>query len=441
MSKKISLVGLGKLGLPLIACMTKAGYETIGVDIAEHVVDAVNRGECPIPEPGLGELIAKYGGKELQATLDHSRAMKETDVTYILTATPSNPDGSFSNRHVEAALTSLAKAFAEVDKDYHLFVISSTVVPGSTLGSFIPLIEELSGKKLGQDFGVAFDPDFVALGNVVKDFLNPDLVIIGQTDDKAGSIVEEIHHRVCENEPKVSRMSIVNAEIAKVCLNAYITTKITFANTISNLCERIPGASCDEITGGIGWDKRISPFYFSGGLSFGGTCFPRDTKAFKQIANRYGMEPTLIEAVDIVNDFQDQNLAERALKELEGCSNKTVGIMGLAFKENTPVITQSPAIKLIQALLDKGVSVVAYDPMASDAAKVLFDGQIEFVDSENAVMDMCGLCVVTLRSKQFKTAVEAFEPTEALRVLDCWRMLDVDSLHASFEYVELGVGR
>ena len=127
--KKISLVGLGKLGLPLIACMTKAGFKTIGVDISEHVVEAINKGVSPIPEPGLDELISKYGGKELEATLDHTRAIAETDVTYILTATPSNPDGSFSNRHVEAALTSLAKAFAEVDKDYHLFVISSTVVP------------------------------------------------------------------------------------------------------------------------------------------------------------------------------------------------------------------------------------------------------------------------------------------------------------------------
>jgi UDPglucose 6-dehydrogenase len=438
MKEKISLVGLGKLGLPLLACMAKAGYETIGVDIEADVVDAVNRGESPIPEPGLDELIALYGGKQLVATLDHGRAIRETDITYILTATPSNPDGSFSNRHVEAALTALSKAFSSVEKDYHLFVISSTVVPGSTMDSFVPLIEKQSGKKLNKDFGVAFDPDFVALGSVVKDFLNPDLVIIGETERRAGEIVENIHKRMCENKPKVSRMSIINAELAKVCLNAYVTTKITFANTIANLCERIPGADCDQITSGIGDDKRISPYYFSGGLSFGGTCFPRDTKAFKQIARKYGLEPSLMEAVDVVNDFQDQNLVAATLRELESCANQSVGILGLAFKECTPVITQSPAIKLIQSLLDRGISVVAYDPMANDAAKVLFEGQIEFVNSAEALLGMCGLCVVTYRSKAFKIAIENYSATQKIKVLDCWRTVDPGTVHEGVSVVFLG---
>lgn len=437
---KVSLVGLGKLGLPLISCMAKAGYDAIGVDISEHVVDSINRGISPIQEPGLFELIAKYGGKTLQATLDHSRAIEECDVTYILTATPSNPDGSFSNRHVESALISLAKAFANVEKDYHLFVISSTVVPGSTLGSFIPLIEEHSGKKVNADFGVAFDPDFVALGNVVKDFLNPDLVIIGESHARAGDIVEEIHHTMCDNSPVISRMSIVNAEIAKVCLNAYITMKISFANSIANLCEKIPGANSDEITCGIGPDKRISPHYFSGGLAFGGTCFPRDTKAFRQIFEQYGMKPSLIEAVDEVNDYQDTNLETLVMEELRGRKSATVGVLGLAFKENTPVITKSPAITLIKKLLDKSVNVVAHDPLAGEAAKVLFEGQIEFVDSIDALLSGCDVCVITYRSKKFKAAIQRFDPGEKLQVIDCWRFLEPESLHSNIEYRALGVG-
>lgn len=440
MREKISLVGLGKLGLPLLACMAKAGYETLGVDIEQHVVEAVNSGRSPISEPGLAELIAEFGGKRLQATLDHRRAISETDVTYVLTATPSNPDGSFSNRHVEAALKALAQAFADIDKEYHLFVISSTVVPGSTMESFVPLIEKYSGKKLNQHFGVAFDPDFVALGNVVKDFLNPDLVIIGESDKRAGDLVEQIHHRMCENDPNVSRMSILNAELAKVCLNVYITTKITFANMISNLCERIPGADCDQITSGIGVDKRISPFYFSGGLGFGGTCFPRDTKAYKQISEKYKLRPTLVEAVDVVNDFQDENLLQFVLREVEGCENQTIGVLGLAFKEKTPVITQSPAIKLIQSLLDQGKSIIAHDPLANEQAKVLFGGQVEFVDTPELLLERSGVCVVTYRSKSFKVAVEGFAPSMPLKILDCWRLIDASFVDSKISIAYLGRG-
>lgn len=440
MRDKISLVGLGKLGLPLISCITKAGYETIGVDISENIVNAINRGECSSTEPGLAEIIKEHGGKELKATTSHLEAMQQTDVTFVLTATPSKADGTFSNEQVESALIELAKSLGEVDKDYHLFVISSTVVPTSTNDQFIPLIEKFSGKALGKDFGIAFDPDFVALGSVVNDFLKPDLIIIGESDSKAGDIVESIHKKMCLNEPKISRMSIINAEIAKVCLNTYITAKITFANMISNLCERIPGSNCDAITKGIGWDKRISPYYFSGGLAFGGTCFPRDTVAFRQIAAKYELDTPLIEAIDQVNQFQDENLLDVVLRNAKNCNARTVGVMGLAFKENTPVITQSPSIKLVQNLLHEGIDVAVYDPLASDAAKAIFEDRIAYMESEASLLEKSDLCVVALRSKHFKLAVEMYAQASPVVVLDCWRMLDVDLLPKAIDYVALGQG-
>ena len=422
----ISLIGLGKLGLPLAACLAQSGYRVLGIDLMEHVIDAINAGKSPISEPGLPKLLEDFGGKTLIATQDHKRAIEESDITIILTATPSNPDGSFSNRHVEAAILTLAEAYRDSEKPYHLFIISSTVVPGSTESSFIPIIENISGKKLNRDFGVAFDPDFVALGSVVKNFLNPDLVIIGESDKKAGDFVQNIHQKMCQNHPQISRMSIINAELAKVCLNAYITMKITFANTISNLCERIPGTDCDAITKGIGADKRISPYYFSGGLAFGGTCFPRDTKAFRQIAEKFGLTATLLEAVDDVNAFQHQNLLNIVLEELETDKKMTVGIMGLAFKESTPVITESPGIKLIEGLLACSVNIVAYDPLAIEAAQILFNGQIQFVDSATKLLSMSDLAVMTYRSKDFHNAVMQFQPVKPLKIIDCWRQLDGD---------------
>ena len=434
----ISVVGLGKLGLPLAGCLAKSGYGTIGVDILKDVVEAVNKGISPIHEPGLDELLAEHGGKTLVATTDHGEAVRETSVTFVLTATPSDADGSFSNCQMESALVSLAEALAETESEYHLFVISSTVVPGSIEGSFIPLIERHSRRRLNEGFGVAYDPDFVALGNVVQGFLNPDMVVIGESDPRAGDIVESIHGVMCENEPVISRMALINAELAKVTLNAYITLKITFANTLANLCESIPGADCDEVTAGITPDRRISPLYFSGGPAFGGPCFPRDTRAFCATAARFGEQAELIEAIDRVNEHQQERLADMVLRERASLENKTVGVIGLAFKDKTPSLLASPGVDLVQRLLEQGVSVVAHDPLAGDAAKTLLEGKITLADSVADCLDRCGLSVVTYKSRDFKSAIEGYRGTSPGKIIDCWRMLSREDMSSDLEIIRWG---
>lgn len=441
MTERISLVGLGKLGLCLAASYAERGFDTLGVDIEDKVVQAVNRGEAPWFEPGLDKLLARHGGKKLRATLQHQEAIEETDITMVLVATPSNPDGSFSNRFIESALRSLAEAFGRSRKKEHLFVISSTVMPGSTEASFIPILEKYSGRKLNRDFGVCYDPDFVALGNVIKGFLRPDLVILGETNPEAGARMEAVHHQLCENQPALTRMSIISAEVAKVCLNAYITLKISFANSIANLCERIPGADVDAITRGIGADRRIAPHYFQGGMSFGGTCFPRDTHAYVSVAARHHVQAELIEATQRVNQYQDQHLAEVVLGEVERAENKTVGVLGLAFTPNTPVVTESPAIKLIPALLKRDLRVVAYDPLAIAGAKGIFGSAVEYVHSVAACLDQCGVAVLPLRTPALREAVEAYQPSRAITLVDGWRMLDPARLHPSFTWVPMGRAR
>ncbi len=438
MAEQLSLVGLGKLGLCLAACLAEKGFPVIGVDIEERVVNQVNAGVAPWYEPGLDQLLARHGGKTLRATTQHREAIAQSDVTFVLVATPSNPDGSFSNRFIEAALRSLALALAESDKPHHLFIISSTVMPGSTGEVFIPLLEQYSGRKLNDGFSVCFDPDFVALGNVIKGFLRPDLVIIGESSAQAGARVEAIHRQMCENEPAISRMSIISAEIAKVCLNAYITTKISFANSVANLCERVPDADVDAITRAIGADRRISPYYFQGGLSFGGTCFPRDTRAYMTMAARYGVQADIIHAVDQVNKYQDQHLAEVVLRELAKVDNKTVGVLGLAFTANTPVVTESPAIKLIAELIRHDVHVVAYDPLAIDNARTVFGSAVEYVHTAESCLAQAGLAVVTLRNAELKQVIEGFAPREPLTVIDCWRLIDRQGLNDKIRLVALG---
>lgn len=434
----LSLVGLGKLGCCLAGCFADKGLDVIGVDIEERVVRAVNDGQAPFAEPELPELMARVGGKKLRATLGHKEAIEKTDITFILVATPSNADGSFSNRYVEAALVPLATALYASNKPYHLFVISSTIIPGSIEKSFIPLIERYSERKFNEGFGVCFDPDWVALGSVIKDFKNPDFVLVGEGRSEDGDCVAELHRRMCDNQPHIARMSLASGEIAKVSLNAYITMKISFANTLANICEKIPGADVDAITSTIGRDRRISPHYFRGGLAFGGNCFPRDTRAFRAFAAAHGDPAELVNACDRVNAHQDGHLVATTLKLIAETGQRTIGVLGLAFKPNTFVIAESPAIKLIQALLQENIHIIAHDPIANENAKILFGDQVQYVNSPEQCMALSSLWVVTLPTNEFRRAIQGYNDERDVVVLDCWRALEAAHPNPHVRIVPMG---
>lgn len=435
MNESVSIVGLGKLGLGLALCMADSGMDALGVDLDENVVHSINDGKTPIVEPLYQEFMERLGGK-FKATRSHEEAIEKTDVTFILVATPSIGDGRFSNRYVKSALKSLAESFGKSGKIYHLFVISSTVVPGSTEKTFIPIIERYSGKRYRQDFDVCFDPDFVALGTVIKDFQNPDLVIIGESSAKAGEKVAELHRLMCKNDPPIHRMSLISAEVAKVSLNAYITMKVSFANTVANLCEKIPGTDVDAITSAIGVDKRISPYYLRGGLAFGGTCFPRDTKAFMTISRQYNLDPVLMSAVEDVNNQQNKRLADTVKGHLT--DERKISVLGVAFKDKTPVIEASPAVVLIQELVIDDVDVTIYDPLAMESTRAVFDDEISYSSSIDDCLRSAPVCVLTLVSKEYKEDVENFVPETALTVIDCWRQIDDSKLHPNIRLVKLG---
>ena len=440
MDKKISFIGMGKLGLPFAGCLAAEGYDVIGVDLQEQVVADINAGRAPFFEPGLAELMADIGGNRLQATTDLHQAVVGSDITIILVATPSNPDGSFSNNHVLTALTQAADAFKESGNDYHIFVVSSTVMPGSCDDEFLPLLEKHTGRRVGEGFDLCYNPDFVALGNVIKDFQNPEMVVIGESSPAAGNQIAEIHHTMCKSSPPISQMTLINAEIAKVTLNTYVTTKISFANMLANLCEKIPGANVDDITSSIGHDRRISPYYFKGGMGFGGACFPRDTWAFIQLAYEYDQDPALIQAVEGINQYQDDHLSEIIQDALDAVSGSIVGILGTAFKQDTPVIIASPAIRLIHLLLKSDAAVIAWDEYALDATRDEFGDQIQYADDAAKCLHEAQVAVLTIRSKPLIDSISQFAPEHELVIIDPWRCLDESLLHNQIRVISLGVG-
>lgn len=431
---KISVIGLGKLGACSAACFSAKSFEVIGVDINKDFVDAINNGKAPVYEPGLQELITASKGK-LRATQDYEESIRESDITFLIVPTPSREDGHFSDRYLKDALTYLSVAFKKMDK-YHIFVITSTVLPGTIEEILIPLIESVSGKKLNKDFGVSYNPEFIALGSVIKDFLNPDMVLIGESNQSVGDKLEEIYRAVCENRPYIARMSIISAEITKISLNSYITMKISFANTLANICEKIPNANVDDITRALGADKRISPYYFKGGLSFGGPCFPRDNRAFASFAQKYDVDAMLAKTTDEVNQFQLNHVTDLILKHIS--DNNIISVLGLAYKPNTPVIEESPAIKLIEKLLRMDKEIIVYDPLAIDYTRAFFGDNILYSSTVKDCISKSSVCIITVPYEEFRSINDSYIVHNPTTIIDCWRILDSSKLGSKVKYVALG---
>jgi len=433
----ISVIGLGKLGACAAACFASKGFSTIGVEIDQACVDSVNRGLAPVQEPGLQEFMDRAGDR-LAATPDYRRAFEESDITFLIVPTPSREDGHFSNEFLEHALERLSLALKDSLKKYHLFVVSSTVSPGSINGKLIPLVEAVSCRKLNRDFGFCYNPEFIALGSVIKDTLNPDMVLIGQSSPEAGDRVEEIYRVLCENTPYIARMSITSAEVAKIGLNAYVTMKISFANTLASICEKVAGTEIDKITDALGADKRISPYYLKGGLMFGGPCFPRDNRAFAAFTGQYGIEASLANATDQVNQCRRDILINRILAHVRTHKCRAVSLLGLTYKPGTPVMDESPAIPVIRELLKNGLDVTVYDPLAMDNARKIFKDDISYSGSIGECIACSNTCVVMTNDNAFINMELEYFRGGPRTVIDCWRILGQTGDLENVEYIALG---
>ncbi len=435
---KISVVGLGKLGSPLAACLASKGFSVIGVDLNSRTVGLINEGKAPVVEPGLDDLIRSVGDR-LSATQDYETAVLDTDATFIIVPTPSENHGGFSARYVLESGEAIGQALRK-KAGYHLVVLTSTVLPGGTGGQLLPVLETASGKKCGPDFGLCYNPEFIALGSVIRDMLNPDLVLIGESDERAGAKLEQIQRTLCDNTPSFAHMSFVNAELSKLAVNTFVTTKISYANMLAEVCERLPGASVDEVTSAIGLDSRIGRKYLKGATAYGGPCFPRDNVAFAHLAREVGAQPILAEATHLTNLAQVTRLTGIVQAHLP--EGGTVGILGLAYKPGTPVAEESPGIKLAERLLKIGKRVVVYDPLAGGTARSVLDGAALFATSAADCVSQSDVVVITTPWPEFSnTGADLFGSADrALVVVDCWRILTPDELPDSITYVAIGRG-
>lgn len=352
---KIGLFGLGKLGLPLALILSQY-YKVYGIDVDKEKVRNLKKGISPFFEPKMDEYL-KNNIDNIEFQYVDEYDINNFDIAIILVNTPSNSHGEFSNKYIFDVIENVSEQLKKSNKKDFLFVLSSTVMPGSHV-KIIDEIERISDKELNKDFGFVYIPDLVALGNVIQDFENPDLLILGESESKYGTIAHEIYSKFIKNNSPCVKMSLIESEITKVSLNAFITMKISFANFIGNISEKY-NCNPNNITKALGYDRRISPHYIKSGLAFGGTCFPRDTWAFIKMSESLGLDASHIKATQKINENQNDILFEK----VSSYKNKKIGIYGLSFKPNTVVTTESPGYILYEKLLSKNYDVTFYDEL------------------------------------------------------------------------------
>ena len=437
----ISLFGLGKLGACVAAAMAAKGFNVTGVDTDPLKVKAINEKRSPVFEPDLGPTIAKCGDR-LRATSNEQEAVLSTEASLVVVPTPSEPDGRFSLDYILDASQKIGAALRQ-KSNWHLVAIISTVMPGDTESRVIPLLEDLSGRRCGSDLGVCYSPEFISLGSVLRDFLNPDFVLIGESDNRAGDVLASIYRSTCENSPPIQRMNLVNAELSKLAVNTYLTTKISFANTVAAVCERLDGADVDVVTEAMGLDSRIGQRYLTGGAPYGGPCFPRDVRALSSLSKSLDVPPLLAEATAAFNRSHAEHLLQLCLKH--SADDGVVGILGLAYKPLTNVVEESAGMFLASELAARGRTVAVHDPAAMGIAqRALHENtdRIVFCEDSESCIQRSDVVVVTTPSTEYTE----IDPTQFARngsarvVIDCWRMYRGRLPLEGVTYVPVGVG-
>ena len=413
--KSVSVCGLGKLGACMAATFAARGFSVVGVDIDPEKIRKVNAGEPPVDEPLLAETI-NQGRERLRATDDPLETVA-TDASFFIPPSPSLPDGSFATEYLLNAMRPVAQAIKAAGKKGHIFVCSSTTTPGAVDSVLIPMLEKETGWKGGRDFGVCYNPEFIALGNVINGLLEPDMVLIGESDPESGALLEALYRRYTRNKCRIARMSIISAELTKISVNSYITMKISFTNQLRMIAERFPKADINTILDAIGTDTRIGRKYLRAGLSYGGPCFPRDNRLLAFTARQNGLQAPLADASDRVNELTKENLLECVTKVVP--AGATVLVLGMSYKPDTYITEESAGLHLAQNLKRRGYRMLVHDFAAnSDNNPTL--REFEFVSDLNglAKRDDVDLAVICCPWPQYRS----LEFAPSTKVLATWQL-------------------
>ncbi len=430
----IAVVGTGYVGLVTGACFAEFGVDVTCVDVDREKVEKLNNGIIPIYEPGLDKIVEKNSAAgRLHFTTDIKSAVESALVVFLAVGTPPLEDGSPNMSYYRQA----AKDVAEAINGYKVLVTKSTVPVGTGkwLQEFVA-----DNLKMDTEFGVASNPEFLREGAAIEDFMRPDRVVIGTSDERAVDVMKDLYRPLYLIETPIVITSLEAAELIKYAANAFLATKITFINEIANLCDAI-GCDVHDVARGMGMDNRIGRKFLHPGPGYGGSCFPKDTRALTTVADQFGVETRIVDAVVEANERQREAMIPKIKKLLGSIEGKKIGVLGLSFKPETDDMRESPAIDIVKALTDQGGRVKAFDPVAMDEARHYLP-EIEYAEDEYDAIKGADILVIITEWNQFR-ALNMEKVRSLLRspkIADLRNIYEPEDMRAmGFEYV--GVGR
>ncbi|HLD07694.1 MAG TPA: UDP-glucose/GDP-mannose dehydrogenase family protein [Candidatus Peribacterales bacterium] len=362
---KLCVIGTGYVGLVSAACFAEIGHEVVGVDIDAAKVERLKKGECPIYEPGLPELLNKHlKAGRITFTTNLDEGIHACSLIMAAVGTPTGQGRRADLSQVE----SVCRTIGMHTNEEKVLVIKSTVPVGTSQKCQVWVEEEMSKRGVQHHVHLVSNPEFLREGKAVQDFLEPDRIIVGHRDESAGKAMRELYKPLIDRGMKYLEMDVESAELTKYASNAFLATKISFINFIAALCEA-SGADVEKVAEGMGLDKRIAPAFLKAGIGYGGSCFPKDVQALIKTADELGVPSELLRNVEAINEAQRDRFVRMVEKALGGVRGKKLAVWGLAFKPDTDDMRSAPSIDIVSALLERGAEIVAYDPVSMDVAK------------------------------------------------------------------------
>ena len=443
---KVSILGTGFIGLCSAACFAQKDIQVFASTHNEKKANQINNFVSPFFEDGLPEMlteIGKHKAELLKCLTDPVQAVLESDITMITQGTPMRQDKSIDLGYIESTAKEIGEALKKSDK-YHLIVVRSTVVPGTTRNLVGKTITEVSGKEPGKDFGLCMQPEFLAEGRSIEDTLRPDRIIIGEVDERSGAMLQEFYEYFYGDHLKncpIKRMNLESAELVKYGNNCLLATKISYANEFANFAELVPNVDVVQVMEGVGMDYRINHRFLRPGVGFGGACFHKDVNAITKWSRSMGYVSKILEAVLERNDLRAiriVDIAEGLIGKLDG---KKITLLGLSFKPGTDDMREAPSIRVINELLKRNVTdIVGYDPKAKESAEEAIGDKIKYADSiKDALKDSeCALLITewdefkTLSPDHFKNSMKT------PNLVDGRRIFDYETFNNSLSYRAMG---
>ncbi len=434
---KISVIGLGFVGLSLASVLSAKGYNVQGIDVDKEKCANISQGRSPFFEPDL-EKNLKKGLKNNLEISDDFLLIKDSDLIFVTVGTPQDTTGAIDLSMIKKAVRLIGKIISKSKKN-PIILIKSTVTPGTMQKTILPILEKESKKKAGKDFGLISNPEFLQETTAIKDTKFPHVVVIGGNKTRFLEKMKKFFTKIHPNVPIIVT-NHQTAEMIKYANNSFLATKISFINQLSNICQNIPGANIDDIAQTIGLDPRIGKLFLNAGPGYGGSCLPKDMKALINFADKIGIKPTLLDAVEKTNRKQLENVIQQISKSLGNLKNKRITVLGTAFKPNTDDIRDSIAIELIKKLLKEKAMITVYDPKAMKNTEKIFQNKIIYSKTTVDALKNSQCAVIMVNWKEFeKLNASMINKMNKKFIVDCRRVLVNKEL--DIEYYAIGIGK